>query len=103
MKNVDFLLIGKNGFLGSFINDSFIRDKINFTVLDERLEDPVIYEKIKYYNPKYIICAAGIVGKPNRDWCLRNPVETINTNVISHYNLALYCKNNNIKILFLDQ
>jgi len=100
MTNTDFLLIGKKGFLGSFIYNMFIEDNVKFICLNDRLEDPTIYKKIKVHNPKYIICAAGIVGKPNRDWCIINPNETIDTNILCYYNLCNFCRDNDIKILF---
>tara|TARA_Y100000385_G_scaffold236747_1_gene250980 strand:- start:60 stop:857 length:798 start_codon:yes stop_codon:yes gene_type:complete len=98
----EYLLLGTKGLIGSFIYDYFVKKNIKFNYYNDRLENPILFEKIKLFKPKYIICAAGIVGKPNRDWCLDNPIKTIETNVISYYNLSEFCENNNIKVIFFS-
>ena len=72
----EYLLLGTKGLIGSFIYDYFVKKNIKFNYYNDRLENPILFEKIKLFKPKYIICAAGIVGKPNRDWCLDNPIKT---------------------------
>jgi dTDP-4-dehydrorhamnose reductase len=97
---MSILLLGNKGFLGNFIYNYFKINNIKIEHLNTRLEDKDLYHQIKNINPKYIICAAGIVGKPNRDWCNINPLKTIETNILSSYNLAVFCQENNIKICF---
>ena len=99
---MDILLIGNQGLIGNYINTFLIEKSIKFNVLNNRLNDDNLYKLIDNIEPKYIICAAGLVGKPNRDYCNYNPVEAINTNTIYHYKLAKYCNEKSIKICFFS-
>ena len=54
-----------------------------------RLENREAIEKeLKSTNPDFIVNCAGIIGKPNVDWCETHKEDTIRTNVIGTLNLA---------------
>ncbi|MFA6066651.1 MAG: NAD-dependent epimerase/dehydratase family protein [Candidatus Babeliaceae bacterium] len=54
-----------------------------------RLEDRHhIEQEICNLKPDFIINAAGVVGRPNADWCEDNKLETIRSNLIGALNLA---------------
>jgi nucleoside-diphosphate-sugar epimerase len=52
----------------------------------------LLKKQLAYYKPKYVICAAGISGKPTIAWCESNKIETINTNITYQLILANICK-----------
>lgn len=102
IKPIDYVLLGSNGFLGSEIKKYLeIMDK-NFVTLDTRLNnyDEIQY-KLKLYKPKYVICAAGISGKPTISWCDENKEETFKVNVIDTLKLCEITKELNIHLTLL--
>lgn len=97
--NPEYILMGSNGFLGSSM--AIYLDKLNknYIELNIRLHN---YDLIKYYfekyKPKYIICAAGISGKPTIKWCEDNKEITFKTNVIDTLKLCEITNNLNIHL-----
>jgi 3,5-epimerase/4-reductase len=99
-KNIDYILFGSTGFLGSEFEKILKKEKKNYIIINTRLEN---YNEIKYklqlYKPKYVICAAGISGRPTIAWCDNNKEETFKTNVIDILNLCEITKNLDIKLV----
>jgi 3,5-epimerase/4-reductase len=86
--------------LGSEFEKILKKEKKNYIIINTRLEN---YNEIKYklqlYKPKYVICAAGISGRPTIAWCDNNKEETFKTNVIDILNLCEITKNLDIKLV----
>ena len=59
-----------------------------------------VLDLIKEYKPDCILNSAGIVGKPNVDWCETNQLETIKGNTILPIIIAEACQKKNIYLLF---
>ena len=101
-KPVDYILMGSKGFLGSEIKKYLEKQNKNFICLDIRLGNyDEIEHKLNVYNPKYVICAAGISGKPTIAWCEENKDETFKVNVINTLKLCEITKRMNIHLTLL--
>lgn len=91
------LIIGK-GYLGTRCADSWpeavISDKIVATVKD-------VEDLIDQHQPEAILNAAGIVGKPNVDWCETHQIETIKGNTILPLIIAEACQNKGVYLLHM--
>ena len=99
IKQVDYALVGSNGFLGSITMNFLEQNNKNFVVINDRLDNyEIIKGKLLLYKPKYVICAAGISGKPTVEWCETNKYQTYKTNVLDTLNLIEICKDLNIHI-----
>ena len=99
-KSIDYILFGSTGFLGSEFEKILKNKKKNYIIINTRLGN---YNEIKYklqlYKPKYLICAAGISGRPTIAWCDNNKEETFKTNVIDVLNLCEITKELDIKLV----
>ena len=73
------LIIGGKGWLGSRCAASWpeavVSDR-HITSVNDAIEI------LKHFNPDVVLNAAGIVGKPNVDWCDFHPRETIFSNTV---------------------
>lgn len=91
------LIIG-NGYLGNRCadawSDAVITDKIIKSVAD-------IESLIAEHQPEAILNAAGVVGKPNVDWCENHQVETYKGNTILPLLIAEACQNKKIYLLHM--
>ena len=98
-KSIDYVLMGSKGFLGSEIEKCLKKQNKNYIVLNTRLENyEEIEHKLNIYKPKFLICAAGISGKPTIEWCENNKDETFKTNVIDTLKLCEITKKLNIHL-----
>ncbi|MFA6307588.1 MAG: sugar nucleotide-binding protein [Patescibacteria group bacterium] len=91
------LIIGK-GYLGTRCAEAWknavISDKIVVTVKD-------VEELIDQHQPDAILNAAGVVGKPNVDWCENHQIETIKGNTILPLIIAEACQNKGVYLLHM--
>lgn len=91
------LIIGK-GYLGTRCAqtwpDAVITDKIVETVED-------VEKLIDEHKPDAILNAAGIVGKPNVDWCETHQVETYKGNTILPLIIAEACQKKGVYLLHM--
>ncbi|MBU1203212.1 sugar nucleotide-binding protein [Patescibacteria group bacterium] len=91
------LIIGK-GYLGircaQSWNDAVITDKIVETVED-------VEKLIDEHQPDAILNAAGIVGKPNVDWCETHQLETYQGNTILPLIIAEACQKKGVYLLHM--
>jgi dTDP-4-dehydrorhamnose 3,5-epimerase-like enzyme/dTDP-4-dehydrorhamnose reductase len=98
-KPIDYILLGNTGFLGGFTAKCLKTQNKNFVIMHERLDDyETICKKLKIYKPKYVICAAGISGRPTIEWCESNPYITYKTNFLDTLHLIDTCSKLNIHI-----
>ena len=86
---MNYLVYGANGWIGSMIVNTLHAQGKNVVIGQARLEyrDAVIQE-LKLVSPSYVLCAAGITGRPNVDWCEDHAAETVRGNVLSILNLV---------------
>jgi nucleoside-diphosphate-sugar epimerase/dTDP-4-dehydrorhamnose 3,5-epimerase-like enzyme len=100
IKPIDYAILGASGFLGSYTCDIMNKLSKNYIKLNTRLENIDILEKqLKMFRPKYLICAAGISGKPTVSWCENNKDETYYTNYFLQIQLMILCKKLNIYLV----
>ncbi len=91
------LIIG-NGFLGKKCAASWpeaiLSDKKIVSVKD-------VEDLIDEHKPDSVLNAAGIVGKPNVDWCETHQLETISGNTILPIMIAEACQNKGVYLLHI--
>lgn len=91
------LIIG-NGFLGSRCAaewpDAAVCDNHIASVDDVRAI-------LDTYKPDAVLNAAGVVGKPNVDWCETHQLETINGNTILPLQIAQACQERGVYMLHI--
>jgi dTDP-4-dehydrorhamnose reductase len=91
------LIIGK-GYLGTRCADSWS----DAVVTDKIIESAVDVEKlIDEHQPDVILNAAGVVGKPNVDWCENHQVETYKGNTILPLMIAEACQKKKVYLLHM--
>lgn len=99
IKPIDYIVLGKFGFLSTHICKSLNTSNKNFVVLNTRLENLDKLEKqLLLYKPKYLINATGISGKPTVEWCEYNKEETYKINYTLQLDLIKLCDKLNIHI-----
>jgi dTDP-4-dehydrorhamnose 3,5-epimerase-like enzyme/dTDP-4-dehydrorhamnose reductase len=80
----DYVVLGSKGFLGSEIRSILKQQGKTVLEVNDRLEDiDIIEEKIVKSRAPYVICAAGISGKPTIEWSETHEPETYRTNFVS--------------------
>jgi dTDP-glucose 4,6-dehydratase len=91
-KKIDYVLLGSRGFLGSETEKILKQQNKSYANIYTRLEDVELLKKqLNFYKPKYVICSAGISGKPTIAWCEDNKIETLKNNVTYQLTLADIC------------
>lgn len=79
----DYYVLGARGFLGKHAVKSLREQGHTVFESNERLENlQVIEQQIIKSQAKYIICAAGISGKPTIEWSETHELETYETNYL---------------------
>ena len=89
----DYLVLGASGYLGQNCV-KYLRSQ-GRKVLESaaRLEFPEqIRDQIRRSGVKYVVCAAGISGRPTVEWCETHEYETYRTNYLDVLNLMEICK-----------
>lgn len=96
---VDYLLLGSTGFLGSYMETVLQTQKKSYIVSIERLDNlSAIESLISKMSCKYIICAAGISGRPTIQWCEDHEEETFQINYLQTLNLMELAKRKGIHL-----
>jgi len=86
------LLYGSTGYFGSHQKKWLEAANIPCVLGKARLEDRAgLLAEMSAVKPRYVICAAGLAGTPNIDWCESHKQETIRVNVIGTLNIADAC------------
>jgi len=88
----DYFVIGAKGYLGSQCVKVLLYQGFKVFESNERLEKiDKIRDEIIRSSAKFVVCAAGISGKPTVEWCEMNEEETKMTNythVLTLFNLT---------------
>ena len=93
----DYFLLGKNGFIGSYILNELRSQNKKVYPLPFRLDEiKKIKKYIIAYKPNYLINAAGLTGSPNTKWCDTHQRQTLMTNVIEQINILNLCYEYNV-------
>ena len=89
----DYVVLGSNGYLGSnmckYLNDN---NKTYLPITTRLNNITKLTEQIKKSKCKYVICAAGISGKPTVEWCETHGKETFDINYLDMLNLMQLCE-----------
>ena len=83
----DYFVLGARGFLGSACVRALRAQGLSVFESNANLGSPLLREQIVKSGAKFVICAAGISGKPTIDWCEQNEKETFQTNYVEVLNL----------------
>ena len=91
-----FMVMGASGFLGSWAVHYLKKQGYGVVESSVRMEDRcALKEELVKVNPGYVICAAGVAGKPNIGWCESHPMDTLRANVVGVLNVVDVCKSLN--------
>ncbi|NCO11505.1 hypothetical protein CO038_04680 [Candidatus Pacearchaeota archaeon CG_4_9_14_0_2_um_filter_39_13] len=88
MEKIRYLIFG-SGYLGNKFHEQL---KNSFLSKERIKSKEGVIEVIKKINPEIVINCVGKTGRPNVDWCEDNKMETIESNIIVPYYIALACK-----------
>mmetsp|Transcript_15831 Transcript_15831/g.29834 ORF Transcript_15831/g.29834 Transcript_15831/m.29834 type:complete len:316 (+) Transcript_15831:61-1008(+) len=92
-----YLLYGKTGWIGGMLIKLLEEQGKTVHLGNARLHNRESLEKeIEDINPTHVLCAAGVTGRPNVDWCDLNKEATVRTNVIGALNIADICNEKNV-------
>lgn len=84
-----FLIYGGSGWFGGVLQELLTAQGKDFVVSTVRLENrESVEEELDREKPNRILCAAGVTGRPNVDWCEDHKQETIRSNVIGALSAA---------------
>lgn len=92
----DYFVLGARGFLGSACVRTLRSQGYSVFESNERFGSPMIREQIIKSRARFVICAAGISGKPTIDWCEEHELETYESNYIGIVNLLMLTATLNI-------
>jgi dTDP-4-dehydrorhamnose 3,5-epimerase-like enzyme/dTDP-4-dehydrorhamnose reductase len=96
----DYLVLGASGFLGQNCVKTLREQGKKVLESNERLEFPSkISDQIKKSGARYVICAAGISGRPTIEWSETHEEETYKTNYLGVLNLMDACRDVHLTIL----
>ncbi|XP_013399954.1 bifunctional dTDP-4-dehydrorhamnose 3,5-epimerase/dTDP-4-dehydrorhamnose reductase-like [Lingula anatina] len=94
-------LFGKTGWIGSQLLRLMVEKPYEVTCSDSRMEEREQVEReLDAVQPKYVIIAAGLTGRPNVDWCDSNQQETIRANVIGLLTVVDLCATRGIHVTY---
>lgn len=92
-RKYDVVLLGANGFLGSHALKHLSDAGLHVLSINTRLcNTKEIMQHVQRANCGYVVCAAGISGRPTIDWCDTHEYETWQTNYLDMLNLMHACK-----------
>jgi dTDP-4-dehydrorhamnose reductase len=84
----NYVILGSTGYLGNFTELMLKEQNKTFSICNERLHKVDAIENFLVKSRcKYVICAAGVSGRPTTQWCEDNEQETFETNFIDVVNL----------------
>ncbi|PIY93060.1 MAG: hypothetical protein COY69_03625 [Candidatus Magasanikbacteria bacterium CG_4_10_14_0_8_um_filter_32_14] len=92
------LIIGK-GYIGNRCKDEWGDEAVIADKYINTKED--VLELLDKYQPDAVLNSAGIVGKPNVDWCDSHPLETIVGNTKLPITISEACQEKNIYLLHI--
>jgi UDP-glucose 4,6-dehydratase len=84
-----FLVYGRTGWIGGKLGKILTERGHTWVYGSARLQDRRgVQDDIKRSRCTHVICAAGLTGRPNVDWCEDHKIEVIRGNVIGVLNLC---------------
>lgn len=87
-----FLIYGRTGWIGGLLGKICEEQGIEFRYGSGRLEYRAqLQADIDLVKPTHVLNAAGVIGRPNVDWCETHKTQTIRTNVTGVLTLADVC------------
>lgn len=94
-----FLVYGGTGWIGDW-TARLLRERGHDVVLaTARMQDREdVQRELDQHAPDRVVCAAGLTGRPNVDWCESHRVETIRTNVVGTLTLADLCRDRGLHL-----
>lgn len=94
-----FLVYGGTGWIGDW-TARLLRERGHDVVLaTARMQDREdVQRELDQHAPDRVVCAAGLTGRPNVDWCETHRVETIRTNVVGTLTLADLCRDRGLHL-----
>ncbi|KAJ6238889.1 trifunctional udp-glucose 4 [Anaeramoeba flamelloides] len=94
-----FLVFGSTGYIGKRIVSVLEKEGATYYCAKSRLENRNdIIQELEEYQPTNVINAAGVVGKPNVDWCEDHKQEVQFINVTCTLSLAHLCHTRGIHL-----
>lgn len=99
-KKYKYLILGSNGYLGSHLIKYLNKDE--YLCVNTRLNNiNEIKRHIEKSRANYVICAAGISGRPTIEWCETNKKETYETNYLNLLELMRITNECNVHLTIL--
>lgn len=98
-----YLLIGGHGFLGRHVESVLSSIHRSTYVLPRHIrlcQSDVIKQTIESTGAKFVVCAAGVSGKPTVQWCEDHELETFETNVLDVCNLIRICRDAGVHLTY---
>lgn len=84
-----FLVYGRTGWIGGKLGKLLTEQGHTWCYGTARLQDRrAVQDDIKRSRCTHVLCAAGLTGRPNVDWCEDNKIDVIRGNVIGILTLA---------------
>lgn len=95
----EFMVVGKTGWIAGMMCELMDKQDISYCFMKSRMENTQdVAKELDEVRPKRVICAAGLTGRPNVDWCEDHKQEVMRTNVIGTLALIDLCYQRNIHI-----
>ncbi|KAL6861675.1 hypothetical protein ACP4OV_017375 [Aristida adscensionis] len=95
-----FLIYGRTGWLGSLLGKICEKQGLPYEYgkgcLEERAQ---LLHDIRNVKPTHVFNAAGVIGRPNIDWCESQKQETIYIKVLGMLNLAYVCREEGLRVI----
>jgi len=83
---------GSTGWIGGLLVEYLVKHGATVHCAKSRMEYPdKCAAELDSFQPTYVVCAAGLTGTPNVDWCEDHKDEVLRTNVVGVLNLADLC------------
>lgn len=94
-----FMLWGGTGWIGGLLAELMTAQGKFFVLAQSRLEDrKAMAEELERHKPTHVLCAAGLTGRPNVDWCEFHQEAVIRVNVCGTLALADLCSSRGIHL-----
>uniref|UniRef100_A0A7S3GEB3 NAD-dependent epimerase/dehydratase domain-containing protein n=1 Tax=Palpitomonas bilix TaxID=652834 RepID=A0A7S3GEB3_9EUKA len=95
------LLYGSTGWIGGMLKVMCEERGVKVVSGKSRLENREgVKREVDEAEPSFVMCAAGVTGRPNVDWCESNKAETIRANVVGALNLCDVCEEKGVHLTY---
>jgi 3,5-epimerase/4-reductase len=100
----DYLVLGAHGYLGKEVVKALRGAGRKVLAAEQSLrlsQQEAIRDVITRSRAKYVVCAAGISGKPTIQWSEDHELETFETNMLDTCNLIRLCRDADVHLTYL--